>query len=473
MRMVTEYPLYDRNSTAVAQAVCHLEAASEDAVLSPEALAAKKRPGLDLVAVIDVSGSMQGEKLRLVAASLEFIVNQLRADDCLGLVTFDSNVNVALAPTKMDGSGRDKAQRAIQQLHSGSCTNLSGGLFKGIEMMQSIQRANGADASQRPATAIVLTDGMANEGCTNEAELMRLTRSLIGDKRSFSVCTFGYGSDTNPTLLKAIAEICGGSYYFVENADRAPEAFSDVLGGLLTTMAQSVELKLRVPAAAQAYCHIAAVETSYSKTLAADGFQATISLGSLQAEEVRDVVFTLQLKPLPAAMPAAAESALPHVEAELQFVNLVAGGFGNLQAELCISRPQDAPAVGTLPADELVRQQCARIAATKAMKEAMENAERGNFLAAQDCLNAFVASPMMAACHTSVAQDVHKAFTTMADAQVYRAKGRHVASSAIQSHSEQRCNAILDEDEEASGAAPAYITKSKSAWRGFAKSKVK
>lgn len=93
------------------------------------------RAPIDLVAVIDRSGSMQGKKLELVIDTLRFMLQQLKAEDRLSLVSYDTNVRVDFPLTKMDTENKTTALSAITSLKAGSSTNLSGGLFAGLEQL--------------------------------------------------------------------------------------------------------------------------------------------------------------------------------------------------------------------------------------------------------------------------------------------------------------------------------------------------
>lgn len=82
---------------------------------------------------------MAGEKLKLVKKTVEFLVNQMRATDKLGVVEYDSSVNELVALSKTDPLFKAEASRIIRTMTDGSCTNLSGGLFKGVEQQQKNQ----------------------------------------------------------------------------------------------------------------------------------------------------------------------------------------------------------------------------------------------------------------------------------------------------------------------------------------------
>ena len=61
---------------------------------------------IDLVVVIDKSGSMRGGKLELVQQSAEFMVQQLKDDDRVSVVSYDTNVTTDIPLTAMTKEGK-------------------------------------------------------------------------------------------------------------------------------------------------------------------------------------------------------------------------------------------------------------------------------------------------------------------------------------------------------------------------------
>ena len=86
----------------------------------------QSRSPVDIVAVIDHSGSMAGEKLNLVRKTLLFVIDQLKPSDRLCLVLYDDLVSIEFPLTPMTKSKVEKME------HRGA-TNLCGGLLKGME----------------------------------------------------------------------------------------------------------------------------------------------------------------------------------------------------------------------------------------------------------------------------------------------------------------------------------------------------
>jgi Mg-chelatase subunit ChlD len=54
---------------------------------------------MNYIFVIDVSGSMAGEKLNIVKTSIEELFSQMRADDVIGVIAFNHQAKTLLKAT--------------------------------------------------------------------------------------------------------------------------------------------------------------------------------------------------------------------------------------------------------------------------------------------------------------------------------------------------------------------------------------
>ena len=85
----------------------------------------------------------------------------VKSNDRLSVVTYDTQVNLDFALRNMDREGKGFALEKIKSIQSGSMTNLSGGLMKGLCQMIDRKEKN------EVASVLLFTDGLANHGMCN------------------------------------------------------------------------------------------------------------------------------------------------------------------------------------------------------------------------------------------------------------------------------------------------------------------
>ena len=136
----------------------------------------QSRSPVDIVAVIDHSGSMAGEKLNLVRKTLLFVIDQLKSCDRLCLVLYDDLVSVEFPLTQMTKENKEMTKSKVEKIRERGATNLCGGLLKGME--QIILR----DSEQKAKVASVLlfTDGLANRGIKSCEEIIAAMNDPTG-----------------------------------------------------------------------------------------------------------------------------------------------------------------------------------------------------------------------------------------------------------------------------------------------------
>ncbi|MEZ5249952.1 MAG: VWA domain-containing protein [Ilumatobacteraceae bacterium] len=200
---------------------------------APPAPAARRAP-IDVVAVIDRSGSMSGQPLEAVIAAVNLLFRLVGDDDRIAVVTFDDHVDLALPLAHHD---TDTAWQALRRVRSGGSTNLSGGWLKAMEILA----ANGrAEALKR---IVVLTDGMANLGITSHDSLSGLCSAAKA--QAITTTMIGFGDGYEETLLAAMADAGGGNDYWCAGADQAAQVFGDEFTGLTSVVAQNISVEVR------------------------------------------------------------------------------------------------------------------------------------------------------------------------------------------------------------------------------------
>lgn len=137
----------------------------------------ENRASVDIIAVLDKSGSMAGEKISLVRKAMRRLVRNLGANDRVAFIQFDTTVSTLMPFTRMDEKGRSQAKQLIANLTQGSSTNLCGGLTNAIEMLQNSSSASDVQA------ILLFTDGQANAGpATDMHGILKHVREAAGMK---------------------------------------------------------------------------------------------------------------------------------------------------------------------------------------------------------------------------------------------------------------------------------------------------
>lgn len=328
---------------------------------APEAEPAE-RPPLNLALVLDRSGSMGGAKLAYAKRSAAWLLSRLRDTDRVAFVDFDDRVRL-LAPLAPVGGGAQA--QALGHVRPGGSTNLSGGWLKGVE---ELRRAPDGE----PRKLLLLTDGQANVGITDPAQLVGLAGSAAGD--GVGTTTIGYGDDFDEDLLTAMADAGRGNAHYAPTADAAPAIFAQEVEGLTSLVAQNLSVEVRPSAEVE----VLSVLNEYPQVPVSGGVQ--IALGDAYAGERRRVVLALHV-------PRVAELGVARI-AEL-VVRYVA--VGEEVAEHTLTVPV---AVNLVYADEAaaaapdleVREEVLVLQAARARDEAVQLADAGEYDAAQRLL---------------------------------------------------------------------------------------
>ncbi|MFM7241813.1 MAG: vWA domain-containing protein, partial [Opitutia bacterium] len=207
-------------------------------IVSPEqpsnATSATRAP-LDLVLVIDRSGSMSGEPLKAAIESASRIIRGLRDDDRVAVVTFDTQVDVVqplVHPTE-----RDALVHRVQSVVSGGSTALFDGWEAGMRQLQ------GQVSKERIARIILLSDGQANHGLTDEPTIFRhVARAAAA---GITTSTVGLGQGFNETLMTGMARAGEGAANFGQTADDLDEAFEEQFAILSNAYLRQVSLEIQ------------------------------------------------------------------------------------------------------------------------------------------------------------------------------------------------------------------------------------
>ncbi len=189
----------------------------------------------NLVFLIDTSGSMSGDlKLPLVQKSLHTLVDNLRPDDTIGIVTYAGSAGTVLEPTAV----RDKQKicDAVDRLTSGGSTAGEAGITEAYRLAETAKKQGGNNR------VIILTDGDFNVGRTGE-ELFTLVDTYRA--KEISLTSVGYGlGNYNDYTMENLAKRGNGNYFYVDSLQEASRVFGTELSSTLEVIASDVKIQL-------------------------------------------------------------------------------------------------------------------------------------------------------------------------------------------------------------------------------------
>ncbi len=187
--------------------------------------------GRDLTLVVDVSGSMSGEKLDQSKAALRQALGSLRARDRFRLIAFSNAVHAfreGFSP--VTDEALQQARRFVDGLAANGGTNLAGAVEAALA-----ERGDG----ERLSLILLLTDGLPSVGEQGPDRIAADAAGRIGRARIFTV---GVGTDVNTYLLDRLAvEGRGSATYVAPGAD-----VSDAVGGVLSKLSRPALVDLRI-----------------------------------------------------------------------------------------------------------------------------------------------------------------------------------------------------------------------------------
>ncbi|XP_010935893.1 E3 ubiquitin-protein ligase WAV3 [Elaeis guineensis] len=415
------------------------------------------RASVDLVTVLDVSGSMGGTKLALLKRAMGFVIQNLGPSDRLSVIAFSSTARRLFPLHRMSESGRQQALQAINLLTSGGGTNIAEGLRKGVKVIEDRKEKNPV------CSIILLSDGQDTYMVTPTSGGAQPTqpdyRSLVpssirgGTGHQIPVHVFGFGADHDSESMHSISETSGGTFSFIETEGTIQDAFAQCIGGLLSVVVQEMHVGVEC---VHPSVHLGSIKSgSYANQVTDDGHNGSIDVGDLYADEERDFLLSVDVPP------AGEETVL--LKVGCTYRDPVSKETVNMEGvEVKISRPLIV--VEQTMSIEVDRQRN-RLLAAEAMAEARAAAERGELSEAvcileerRRILSESLAVRSGDQLCLALDAELREMQERMASWQRYEASGRAYVLSGLSSHSWQRATTRGDSTD--SSFLQAYQTPS-------------
>lgn len=194
----------------------------------------QKHEGVNVVLIIDVSGSMKAtdyspNRLEAAKESAITLVKSLEVNDPVGVVLFENGATTGAYLSPFKDNVIEKIKGIVQRE---GATAVGDGLATGIDMATSIPN--------KKKVAILLSDGVSNSGVISPDEAI-----IFAKDNNIQVYTIGMGSTTptvlgydwfgNPqyaeldeTTLRKIAEETGGKYFKSVDSETLKEVYKNI-----------------------------------------------------------------------------------------------------------------------------------------------------------------------------------------------------------------------------------------------------
>jgi len=211
------------------------------------------RPPLDLVFLIDTSGSMdEPSKLPLLIQSFRLMLDHLRPEDRVAIVAYAGSAGLMLEPTA--ASDRAKIDAGLAALQAGGSTAGEAGLTEAYRVAGQMKKPG------HVARVILATDGDFNVGIDDPQALEAFIAKERDSGTYLSVLGFGRGNLDDATM-QALAQTGNGTAAYIDTAAEAQKVLSDQLTGALFPIADDVKVQVEFNPATVAEYRLIGYET--------------------------------------------------------------------------------------------------------------------------------------------------------------------------------------------------------------------
>lgn len=428
---ITGTPEYPQMSTAASDAFnVQVRLKYEES----EALAAMKTP-LDLVCVLDNSGSMSGGKLESLKKAMGFVVDCMGQSDRLSVINFNSYPTGLHGLKRMSSDNKQVSKGRMQELRATGGTDILAGMQCGWDVLRSRSTRN-------PTSCMfLLTDGQDRSNREQKLELARAMKAA-----GTSLFVFGFGTDHDSEHMAAIAEAAEGTFTYVEGDDMVVDAFGGTIGTQQGRSLSNITLRLQCGEPEVSIVQVQAGR--YPNTLLPDRRAGTVSFLNMYMGEARDILVQMRV---PAVEGGVAE--YPLLTASASYA--LSDGSGSAASAAAVIEVEAVPcSVARVPADALdpnmvraldVDVSLNRVLCTAAVAEALRNADAGNFgiakeviAAAKEKLAASVSFRSGNSTVTGLMQELEDALLRVRSRGDYEYGGRAMMAEAFTTNTYQR-----------------------------------
>lgn len=216
-----------------------------------------KRKKLNLVVVLDISGSMgsrfsqyyydkgkkhseEGDdksKMQIANESIVAMMEHLEEYDSLGVVLFDDRAYPVKPLREVKYTDMEAIKKHVLDLRQRGGTNWSAGYKAGLKYFDEVEHKKGYENR-----IIFITDAMPNTGELSKERLFGMAKSA--SKRGIHTTFVGVGVDFNANLVEYVSKTKGANYYSVHSSKEFKKRMDKEFDFMVTPLVYDLELKL-------------------------------------------------------------------------------------------------------------------------------------------------------------------------------------------------------------------------------------
>lgn len=245
--LLSEHDLYLTSDTACAQLLCLNSMAKPASLVTGSYFAGFgfdtnisdnwQRGPLNIVAVIDRSGSMGGPSITNVKHSLMDITDNLRVGDQISFILYGSDVVTHLEPLRVTETSKEAIRAKINSIKVEGSTNMDAGLARGYDIAYGTK-----DNFAGTTRLMIFTDERPNTGRTDaEGFMARAQRASLD---GIGLTTIGYGRNYGGELAAKIASVRGGNLFYVGSSDDVDRLFDKEFDFMVSEVAHDMTVRL-------------------------------------------------------------------------------------------------------------------------------------------------------------------------------------------------------------------------------------
>ena len=170
-----------------------------------------------VIIALDVSGSMEGDKIRSATAATAEFLERLDPNDEVALLTFNDDVVTLSEPARVGDVVEGLSQRVSGLIADGN-TALYGAVCQATEMATALKEEDADAGETRLYGVVLLSDGEDTMGEPTENQMFVTCLPANAEADGVKIFPIAFGEDAAEALLDRIATVTGGRMYAADPA---------------------------------------------------------------------------------------------------------------------------------------------------------------------------------------------------------------------------------------------------------------